>query len=430
MTKPLAARMRPRNLDEFVGQSHILGPGSPLRLAIEADKVPSFILYGPPGSGKTSLAAVIATQSHAHFDLVSAVKSGVKELRSSIAAAEELLSSTGGPTILFVDEIHRFNKGQQDALLHAVEDGTISLIGATTENPYHEVNAPLVSRLAIYELKALSVEELKSILTEAISDEERGLGELKLLVDAEALERLAALADGDARKALNLLDTCAAQLRQEGMSELTLETVKQVAGRKALRYDKGGDAHYDTISAFIKSLRGSDPDAAVYWLARMIYGGEDPKFIARRMIVFASEDIGNADPRALQLAMAAAYAVEFVGLPECRINLSQAATYLAVAAKSNSAYLAIDKALADVGKEAFQPVPEHLRSSSYPGAKKLGHGQGYQYPHNFPDHWAPQDYLPPGVQGRRYYEPSENGLEVKIAERLEQLRKRGVRSEK
>jgi len=421
--------MRPRNLDEFVGQSHILGPGSSLRLAIEADKVPSFILYGPPGSGKTSLAAVIAKQSRAHFDPVSAVTSGVKELRSSIAAAAERLKAGDEPTILFVDEIHRFNKGQQDALLHAVEDGIISLIGATTENPFHEVNAPLVSRLAIYELQALSVEELKRILAQALADEERGLGQFNLRSDDEVLERMAALADGDARKALNLLDSCATQLEREDLHELTLEIVKQTAGRKALRYDKGGDAHYDTISAFIKSLRGSDPDAAVYWLARMIYGGEDPKFIARRMIIFASEDIGNADPRALQLAAAAAYAVEFVGLPECRINLSQAATYLAVAAKSNAAYTAIDKALADVGKEAFQPVPEHLRSSNYPGAKKLGHGQGYQYPHNFPDHWVPQDYLPPGVRGRRYYEPSQNGLEAKIAERLEQLRKRGVRSE-
>lgn len=408
--------MRPRALDEYVGQEEIIGPGTPLRHAIETDQLHSFILYGPAGSGKTSLAAVIAAVTKADFKQLSAVSASVRDLREVIDSA----LGAGRKTVLFLDEIHRFNKAQQDALLPAVEDGIITLIGATTENPFFEVNSPLISRSRIYVLQPLSPGHLVQIIKAAVKDRSAGLGGSGVKLSAGAIELIAGSAGGDARRALNILET-AARLASAHDSKISADLVKTVAGSQAVNYDKGGDAHYDAASAFIKSLRGSDPDAAVHWLARMIEAGEDPKFIARRMIIFASEDIGNADPQALLVATAAASAVQFVGLPECRLNLAQAAIYLAVAAKSNSTILAIDAALGDIRNIASGPAPKHLRDSHYPGAKKLGHGAGYKYPHNFPGRWVDQQYLPDNLVGKRYYRPSKSGLEKKIAEHLEKL---------
>ncbi|RJQ54437.1 MAG: replication-associated recombination protein A [Actinobacteria bacterium] len=421
---PLATRMRPSGLDEFVGQEHILGPGTVLRRSIETDQLGSLILYGPPGSGKTSLARIIARMTSSYFEQLSAVTSGVADVRDAIRAASDRLAMEGRRTMLFIDEIHRFNKSQQDALLPAVEDRIIVLLGATTENPYFEVNSPLVSRSRIFELKALTGEEVAALIDRALSDSERGLGRMSVVLEPDARSHIVDVADGDARSALNALEMAALTTSPEtgGTRRVTLDRAADAVQRRALVYEKAGDSHYDTVSAFIKSMRGSDPDAALYWLARMIYAGEDPRFIARRMVIFASEDVGNADPQSLLVASAAAQAVELVGLPECRINLAQAVAYLAAAPKSNSAIVAIDAALADVRRLAAEPVPDHLKDGHYPGAEKLGRGNGYKYPHAFPGNWVPQEHLPPGLRGRRYYEPTKNGFESEMSRRLREIR--------
>ena len=420
---PLAARMRPRTLDELVGQEHIVGPGRLLRRAIEADRLGSIILWGPPGTGKTSLASVIANTTESAFEAMSAVTAGVKELRQVIAAARNRRVMRGLRTILLVDEIHHFTKTQQDALLPHVEEGLITLIGITTENPYFEVIGALVSRSRVFRLEPLSDEETALILERALSDAERGLADSGAELDQEALAHVVRVAGGDARIALNALELAVETTDpdDDGVIRITLEIAEDSIQRRALLYDKNGDAHYDTISAFIKSLRGSDPDAALYWLAKMIYAGEDPRFIARRMIIVASEDIGNADPQALTMATSAAQALEWVGLPEAQYNLAQAAIYLATAPKSNStgAYF---KALADVEEEGLVEVPDHLKDSSR-DRKALGHGEGYLYPHDHPRHFVQQQYLPDRIQGRRYYEPSDEGYEKKIRERLEAWRR-------
>jgi putative ATPase len=399
---PLAMRLRPSTLDEFVGQEQVLGKDSALRLAIAADRVGSMILYGPPGSGKTTLARIVAHTTGAHFEELSAVSATVKDVREVLAAARERLGAEGRRTILFLDEIHRFNKAQQDALLPAVEEGLVTLIGATTENPYFEVNSALLSRTQIYELEPLSEEELATVV-------ERGAAQLGVDLPGDLVMLVAQRAGGDARNALNILEL-ATQTAMSGDQIPTAEQVEDAARKRPLVYDKGGDAHYDFISAFIKSMRGSDPDAAVYYLAAMLEGGEDPRFIARRMIVLASEDIGNADPRALQVAVAAAQAVEHVGLPEARLNLSQAAIYLARAPKSNASYVAIKEATQDVREHGHLRPPDELRDASYYGAKKLGRGQGYIYPHTDPAGFA-VDYLPEELRGRTYYRPSGAGEE-------------------
>lgn len=416
---PLAARMRPRTLEELVGQEHIVGPGKLLRRAIEADRLGSIILWGPPGTGKTSFASVIANTTESAFEAMSAVTAGVKELRQLIAAAKNRRVMRGLRTILLVDEIHHFTKTQQDALLPHVEEGLITLIGVTTENPYFEVIGALVSRSRIFRLEPLSEEEITLILKRALSDPERGLGDRDIEVDDEAMAHLVRVAGGDARIALNALELAVetTETDDEELTRITLEVAEDSIQQRALLYDKDGDAHYDTVSAFIKSLRGSDPDAALYWLAKMIYAGEDPRFIARRMIILASEDIGNADPQALTVATSAAQALEWVGLPEAQYNLAQAAIYLASAPKSNStgAYF---KALADVEEEGVVEVPDHLKDSSRDG-EALGHGKGYKYPHQYPGHFVRQQYLPDRLQGRRYYEPSDQGYEKEIQRRLE-----------
>ena len=421
---PLAARMRPRTLAEFVGQEHILGPGKLLRRAIEADQLSSIILWGPPGTGKTTLAFVIARSTLAEFTSLSAVMAGVKDLREAVEQAKERRSLYSRRTVLFVDEIHRFNKAQQDALLPFVEDGTIVLIGASTENPYFEVIGALVSRSRVFQLLPLSRDCLELILRIATTDPDRGLGSLRLSITDAAFDHWAGLAGGDARVALNALElavqTTAADA--DGVIRVGLDVAQESIQRRALLYDKDGDAHYDTISAFIKSMRGSDPDAAVYWLAKMLYAGEDPEFIARRMIILASEDIGLADPQALVVATAAAQALEWVGLPEARYALSEAVLYLATAPKSNSAG-ALFKALAEIEKEGEIAVPKHLQDASR-DAKGLGHGQGYKYPHDYPGHHVPQQYLPWALRGRVYYRPSDQGYEQTIAERLRLLRQK------
>jgi putative ATPase len=423
---PLAVRMRPRTLEEYVGQEHIVGPGKLLRRAIEADRLGSIILWGPPGTGKTSLAAVIANSTQSHFEAISAVTAGVKELRQIIAAAKNRRVMRDQRTILLVDEIHHFTKTQQDALLPHVEEGLITLIGITTENPYFEVIGALVSRSRIFQLEPLSDEEVVLILKRALSDTERGLGTKKVDLSEEALAHLVRVAGGDARIALNALELAVETTEPDtdGVIHVTLEIAEDSIQRRALLYDKDGDAHYDTISAFIKSLRGSDPDAALYWLAKMIYAGEDPRFIVRRMIIFASEDIGNADPQALTVATSAAQALEWVGLPEAQFNLAQAAIYLATAPKSNSA-VAYFKALADVEEEGIVEVPDHLKDSTRDG-EALGHGEGYKYPHKYPSHFVRQQYLPDRLQGRRYYEPSDQGYEKKIRERLTNWRRQAT----
>ncbi len=419
---PLAVRMRPRTLEEFVGQEHIVGPGKLLRRAIEADRLGSIILWGPPGTGKTSLASVIANRTKSHFEAVSAVTAGVKELRQLIAAAKNRRVMRDRRTILLVDEIHHFTKTQQDALLPHVEEGLITLIGITTENPYFEVIGALVSRSRIFRLEPLSEEEVAVILKRAVGDAERGLGDRKVELSEEALAHLVRVAGGDARIALNALELAVETTEpdSEGVIRVTLEVAEDSIQRRALLYDKDGDAHYDTVSAFIKSLRGSDPDAALYWLANMIYAGEDPRFIVRRMMIFASEDIGNADPQALTVATSAAQALEWVGLPEAQYNLAQAAIYLASAPKSNStgAYF---KALAEVEEQGIVEVPDHLKDASRDG-EALGHGQGYKYPHQYAGHFVRQQYLPDRLQGRRYYEPSDQGYEKEIRKRLEKWR--------
>jgi putative ATPase len=401
-TAPLALRMRPKTLDEFVGQQQVLGEGSALRLAIAEDRVTSSILYGPPGSGKTTLARVIANTTGSVFEELSAVSATVKEVREVIAAARERLGANGQRTILFLDEIHRFNKAQQDALLPAVEEGIVTLIGATTENPYFEVNSALLSRTQIYELEPLSEDELEIIVR-------RGIEEISATVPDELVALIARRSGGDARNALNILELAWQTAQAEGET-LTEEHVEDAARKRPLVYDKGGDAHYDFISAFIKSMRGSDPDASVYYLAAMLEGGEDPRYIARRMIVLASEDIGNADPRALLVAVAAAHAVEHVGLPEAQLNLAQAAIYLALAPKSNAVIMALKEAAKDVGEHGHVRPPDALRDTHYYGAKKLGRGEGYIYPHSDPSGFE-VDNLPDPLKGRKYYRPSGSGEE-------------------
>ena len=420
-TAPLAARMRPRDLSEYAGQTHILGPGQLLRRAIEADRIQSLIFYGPPGTGKTTLAQIIARQTRSRFVRLSGVESNVADMRRELAGATNRLANSGQATILFIDEIHRFNKAQQDALLPHVESGVVRLIGATTHNPFFFVNSPLVSRSQIFELLPLSEAELEALLRRALADPERGLGHVPVTAEDVALRHLARVADGDARKALNALEIAVLTTPREpgGSVPLTLEVAEQSIQKKAVVYDGDGDAHYDTISAFIKSMRGSDPDATLYWLAKMIHAGEDPRFIARRMVICAAEDVGLADPMALVLAQTAVQAAEFVGWPEARIPLAEAAIFIATAPKSNSSILAVDAALADVRSGRTLPVPGHLRDASYAGAERLGHGEGYQYAHDHPGHFVAQDYL--GAT-RRYYEPTDQGVERKIKERLERWR--------
>ncbi|HVV71387.1 MAG TPA: replication-associated recombination protein A, partial [Verrucomicrobiae bacterium] len=408
--------MRPRNLGEFVGQSHILGPGQLLRRAIEADRIQSLIFFGPPGTGKTSLAQIIARQTQSRFERLSGVESNVADMRRVLAAAANRMENKGQPTILFVDEIHRFNKAQQDVLLPDVEAGVVRLIGATTHNPFFFVNSPLVSRSQLFELRPLTEDDLFLLLNRALSEPERGLAYLKIAADEVALRHLAKLSDGDARKALNALEIAALTTEPDssGQIHITLSVAEQSIQKKAVVYDDE-DAHYDTISAFIKSMRGSDPDAALYWLAKMIHAGEDPRFIARRIVVHAAEDVGLADPMALVLANAAFQAAEFIGWPEARIPLAEATIYIATAPKSNSTILAVDAAIKDVESGRTFAVPEHLRDAHYPGAKRLGHGEGYKYAHDYPGHFVSQDYL--GAE-HRYYEPTEQGVEKKIKDRL------------
>jgi putative ATPase len=413
--------MRPRRLSEYAGQTHILAPGQLLRRAIEADRIQSLIFFGPPGTGKTSLAQIIAAHTKAKFERLSGVESNVADMRRVLAAASNRLVNSGQPTILFVDEIHRFNKSQQDVLLPDVESGVVKLIGATTHNPFFFVNSPLVSRSQIFELKPLSEGELLALLRRALADGERGLGHLRLDVSEEALAHLARVSDGDARKALNSLEIAAltTEPAADGIIRIDLAVAEQCIQKKAIVYDGDGDAHYDTISAFIKSMRGSDPDATLYWLAKMIHAGEDPRFIARRILVHAAEDVGLADPMALVLANSACQAAEGIGWPEARIPIAEAAIYIATAHKSNSVITAIDAALADVRNGRTLEVPAHLKDAHYAGAQRLGHGEGYQYAHSFAGHFVPQDYL---GEARRYYEPSDQGVEKKIRERVERWR--------
>jgi len=418
---PLPARMRPRTLDEYAGQTHILGPGQLLRRAIESDRIQSLIFYGPPGTGKTSLAQIIARQTKNRFERLSGVESNVAEMRRVLATAANRLANTGEPTILFIDEIHRFNKAQQDVLLPDVEAGTVRLIGATTHNPFFFVNSPLVSRSQIFELRPLTEEELLGVLRRALADVERGLGHMRIRVDEDALTHLARISDGDARKALSALEIAALTSApgEDGFIHITLGVAEQSIQKKAVVYDGDGDAHYDTISAYIKSMRGSDPDAALYWLAKMIHAGEDPRFITRRLVICAAEDVGLADPMALILANAAHQSAEFIGWPEARIPIAEATIYVATAPKSNTSITSIDAALSDVQSGRTLAVPEHLRDAHYAGAKRLGHGTGYEYAHNHPDHFVAQDYL--GAE-KRYYEPTDQGAEKKIRERLAQWR--------
>ena len=408
--EPLAQRMRPRNFQEFVGQQQAVGAGKFLRRMIEADNIPSLILYGPPGTGKTTLAQMIAGMTGSHFQKLNAVSSGISDIRAIVKEAEEQRKFYQKRTIVFIDEIHRFNKSQQDVLLPYVEDGRLILIGATTENPFFEVNHALLSRVRIVQLQQLTDGQLVHILQQALTDKERGLGKQDIKVDEEILQALAQMAGGDARIALNLLEEMAAMLPPQG-GELTRSMLKELVGERVQHYDKKGDNHYDTVSAFIKSMRGSDPDAALHYLARMLVSGEDLNFIARRVAICAAEDVGNADPMALVVAMAAVQACQFVGLPEARIPLAEAVTYVASAPKSNAAYLGIDAALADVRSKNCGTVPLHLRDSHYKGAAKLGYGQDYIYPHNYPGHFTPQQYLPDAMKDAHYYKPGENGAE-------------------
>lgn len=421
---PLAARLRPVSLEEFVGQEHIVGKGKLLYRAIKSDRLSSVIFYGPPGTGKTTLAKIVANTTKSVFRQINATTAGIKDIKETVEDAKADLGMYGKKTILFIDEIHRFNKTQQDALLPHVEDGTIILIGATTENPYFEVNKALVSRSMIFELHQLEEKHIKTLLTRALADTEKGMGAYHAVMEEDALEFLANTANGDARAALNAFELAVLTTEpdEKGEIRITLEAAEECIQKRALNYDKDGDNHYDTISAFIKSMRGSDPDAALYYLAKMIYAGEDPKFIARRVIICASEDVGNADPHALQVAVAAMEAVNFIGMPEGRIPLAQAVTYVACAPKSNAAYLGIDKALSDVRNIRVRTVPPHLKDASYSGAEELGHGIGYKYAHDFPGHYVKQQYLPDELMGTVYYAPTDNGIERRIKEHLKRLR--------
>jgi putative ATPase len=418
--QPLAARMRPRSLDEFLGQEHFLGPGKLLRRLLTADRLSSAVFHGPPGSGKTTLAHVIAAQTRCLFRPLNAVASGLKELRELLQEARHELEATGRRTILFVDELHAFNRSQQDILLPDVEEGRVILLGTTTHNPFFAINGPLLSRSQIFTFQPLTREHIRTLLTRAQEDRERGLGSIPVQMTEDALDFLAEISDGDARRALTALEVGVLSAEKTPV-EFTLEVARESIQRKTLQYDGTGDEHYDVTSAFIKSMRGSDPDAAIYWLARMLEAGEDPRFLARRLVIFASEDVGNADPLALPLAIGAMHAVEFVGLPECQLNLAQAVTYLACAPKSNASTIAISQAREDVQSGRTLEVPKHLRDNHYQGAKHFGHGENYEYSHNHPDAWSAQDFLP---ESRRYYEPVERGHEAVIRERLEELRRR------
>ncbi len=419
-SSPLASRMRPTTLEEVVGQQHIVGKDKLLYRAIKADKLSSIIFYGPPGTGKTTLARVIANTTSAEFMQINATAAGKKDMEEVIAQAKDNQGMYGKKTILFIDEIHRFNKGQQDYLLPFVEDGTIILIGATTENPYFEVNGALLSRSVIFELRKLTVEDLKELIQRAVTDEQKGMGAYKAVIEEDALEFLANVANGDARAALTAIElgVLTTDRAEDGLIHITVDVAAECIQKRVVSYDKNGDNHYDTISAFIKSMRGSDPDAAVYYLARMLYAGEDIKFIARRMMVLASEDIGNADPMALVVATSCSQAIERIGMPEAQIILSQAVTYLACAPKSNAAYEAIASAMSCVKETKTPPIPPHLQDAHYKSAEKLGHGLGYKYAHIYPKHYVEQQYLPDGLTDRTFYEPSENGYEKQIREYL------------
>ncbi len=420
---PLAARMRPRTLEEFVGQRHLVGPGRLIHRMVTSGELVSLILYGPPGTGKTSLAHVLANALGAHFVSLNAVTSGVADVRRVIQEARDRLQYRGERTLLFIDEIHRFNRAQQDLLLPAVEDGTVVLIGATTQNPFFDVTPTLLSRCRLVRLEPLRPEEVREIVERALRDPERGLGKERVVLSEEAIAHLVEAANGDARVALNALEVAAATTPPDadGVRRVGLEAVEEALQRRVIRYDKSGDEHYDVTSAFIKSLRGSDPDAAVYWLVRMLEAGEDPRLIARRMIVHAAEDVGLADPIALLVATAAAQAVEYVGLPEAQIPLTEAALYIACAPKSNAVVRALSEARSDLERLPALPVPPHLRDASYPGAAQLGHGVGYRYPHDYPGGFVEQDYLPENLRGRVYYVPTDRGLEAEIRARLEAL---------
>lgn len=422
--QPLAARMAPVTLEEFEGQRHIVGEGKLLKRAIEADRISSLIFYGPPGIGKTALAMVISRKTGARFVRENAVSANIKDMRDIMKAAKEARAINGKRTILLLDEIHRFNKAQQDVLMPEVEEGDIILIGTTTENPFFSVNSALLSRSQVFEFKPLDEKDVSEILKRAITDEARGLGKMKLKVDDDAIAHLARLSDGDARKALGSLEIAALTTApaKDGTVRITLREAEESIQKKAIVYDGDGDAHYDTASSYIKSMRGSDPDAALYWLAKMIVAGEDPRFIARRMVICASEDVGNADPQALVVANAAMQISEFIGFPEARIPLAQATVYVACAPKSNAAYMAVEKAIQDVSEERTQEVPDHLKDASYRGAEKLGHGEGYKYAHSFDKHYVEQDYM---RKKKTYYIPTDMGYEKKIKDWMEKLRGQG-----
>jgi len=424
---PLATRMRPRSLDEFVGQEHFVGEGQLLWRMVKADRLASLIFYGPPGTGKTALAHVIARCTQARFEPVNATTSNVAEIRGILARAVERRRRSGRRTVLFIDELHRFNRAQQDVLLPDVENGTVILIGATTHNPFHSINSPLLSRSQIFQFKPLSKEHIRTLLLRALADAERGLGRYRVQADDDALDLLAELSDGDARRALNALEVgvLSTEPGRDGSVRFDRALAAASIQRKAIVYDRDEDEHYDTASAFIKSMRGSDPDAALYWMAKMLEGGEDPRFIARRVVICAAEDVGNAAPMALVLAVAAQHAVEFVGMPEARLPLAQAVTYIACAPKSNASTEAIGAAEKDVREGRTLPVPDHLKDASYPGAERLGHGVGYKYAHSYEGHWVDQDYIP---TTRIYYRPTEQGHEKALKARLDAIRKaRGIR---
>ncbi|MBR3812204.1 MAG: replication-associated recombination protein A [Agathobacter sp.] len=421
---PLASRLRPTTLDEVVGQQHIIGKGKLLYRAIKADKLSSIIFYGPPGTGKTTLAKVIANTTSAEFKQINATSAGKKDMEEVVQQAKNNQGMYGKKTILFIDEIHRFNKGQQDYLLPFVEDGTIILIGATTENPYFEVNSALLSRSIIFELKKLEKDDIKILLLRAVNDREKGMGSFNATIEEDALEFLADVCNGDARAALTAIELgiLTTDRSEDGKIHITIDVASECIQKRVISYDKTGDNHYDTISAFIKSMRGSDPDAAVYYLARMLYAGEDIKFIARRIMICAAEDVGNADPMALVVATSASQAIERIGMPEARIILSQAATYVACAPKSNAAYGAIDAAMGEVRNNVTPKVPTHLQDAHYKGAEKLGHGLGYKYAHDYPNHYVKQQYLPDELVGTKFYEPTEMGYEKTIREHFEKIK--------
>ena len=421
---PLASRLRPTKLEEVVGQQHIIGKDKLLYRAIKADKLQSVIFYGPPGTGKTTLAKVIAKTTSAEFMQINATSAGKKDMEAVIEKAKQMQGMYGKRTILFIDEIHRFNKGQQDYLLPFVEDGTVTLIGATTENPYFEVNGALISRSIIFELKPLDKEDIKTLLHRALEDMEKGMGAYRAVADEDALEFLADVSNGDARSALNAIELgiLTTERSADGLIHITLDVASECIQKRVIKYDKNGDSHYDNISAFIKSMRGSDPDAAVYYLAKMLYAGEDVTFIARRIMICASEDVGNADPNALTVAVSADQAVERLGMPEARIVLAQAVTYVASAPKSNAAYLAVDKALSVVRESRTAPVPTYLCDAHYKGAAKLGRGLGYKYAHDYPNHYVEQQYLPDAYKDMKFYEPTENGYEQTIREYFKKIK--------